>query len=193
MVRMSALRDREIWQLRVELLDVTPIVWRRLLVPATITLPKLHRVLQATMGWTDSHLHEFVMGGKRYGVPDPEWSAELPMIDERRVVLGRILDPDDRSFSYLYDFGDDWHHAVLVESRHVEQLPGQPVVTCTAGENACPPEDVGGPPGYSSFLEAMADPRHLEREDYLNWIGGRFDPGEFDVKAVNKVLAAMKI
>ena len=53
------------WQLRIELLDVRPLVWRRLRVPANITLPKLHRVFQTALGWTNSHLHQFKVGGHR--------------------------------------------------------------------------------------------------------------------------------
>lgn len=79
------------WQLRVELLDVSPLIWRRLTVPDSITLPALHQVLQVTLGWTDSHLHEFVINGTRYAVPDPDWSDELQQRDERRVILSKAL------------------------------------------------------------------------------------------------------
>jgi hypothetical protein len=63
------------WQLKIELLDVIPTVWRRLVVPETITLPILHRVFQAAIGWTNSHLHEFVIGGVRYCEPDPDFDG----------------------------------------------------------------------------------------------------------------------
>ena len=152
------------WQLRVELLEVTPRVWRRLVVPENIKLPALHRALQVSLGWTDSHLHQFNIAGRKYAVPDPEWADELGQLDERRIVLHKALGHESRCFDYLYDFGDSWHHVVLVEEQY-PSLPDQPMgIRCIDGENACPPEDVGGAHGYAQFLAAIADPRHEEHE-----------------------------
>jgi Plasmid pRiA4b ORF-3-like protein len=77
------------WQLRVELLEIAPVIWRRIIVPESITLPRLHRVLQASLGWTNSHLHEFIINGVRYSEPDPDGSEELHQVDERRMILHR--------------------------------------------------------------------------------------------------------
>lgn len=181
------------WQLRVELLDVTPTVWRRLLVPETITLPKLDRVLQAAVGWTNSHLHEFVIRGVRYSDPEPDFADELEHVDEKGVVLYQALGLDARCFDYVYDFGDDWHHVVLVEDQRATTSEAASTIRCIAGENACPPEDVGGTHGYAGFLEAIADPNHEEHSDYLRWVGGRFDPTRFDLGATNRALAKIKI
>jgi hypothetical protein len=137
------------WQLRIELLDVKPLVWRRLRVPANITLPKLHRVFQA--------------------------------------ALGRA----SRSFDYVYDFGDHWHHLVVVEDYRLEPT-ASPAALCLAGQNACPPEDVGGAPGYANFLAAIADPRHEEHQNHMAWCGGSFDPARFDQAAVNQALARVR-
>lgn len=181
------------WQLRVELLDVTPTVWRRLLVPETITLPKLDRVLQAAVGWTNSHLHEFVIRGVRYSDPDPDFADELEHVDEKGVVLYQALGLDARCFDYVYDFGDDWHHVVLVEDQRATTSEAASTIRCIAGENACPPEDVGGAHGYAGFLEAIAGPNHEDHSDYLRWVGGRFDPARFDLHATNRALAKIKI
>jgi hypothetical protein len=180
------------WQLRIELLDVKPAVWRRLLVPADIRLPRLHRVFQAALGWTNSHLHEFIINGARYADPDPEWMEELKQKDERRVPLATALGGESRAFEYCYDFGDGWHHSVVVEDPYVPPVAGT-VLQCLAGENACPPEDVGGPPGYADFLAAIADPRHEEHENFLAWRGGGFDAARFDRKAVNQALRKIKV
>lgn len=182
-----------VWQLRIELLDVQPLVWRRLLVPADITLPKLDRVIQTALGWTNSHLHEFVINGTHYAVLDPEWVDDLPHVDERRVVLHDALGRDTRCFDYVYDFGDGWHHLVLVEDLYPDNPKSVSSVQCIGGENACPPEDVGGAGGYVEFLAAIADPRHEEHENYLTWVGGSFDPTRFDRAAVNRALAKIKI
>ena len=180
------------WQLRIELLDVSPRVWRRLLVPSSIKLPALHRVFQAALGWTDSHLHEFVINGVRYAEPDPEWNDELKQVHERGVVLNAALGGESRCFDYLYDFGDHWHHAVLVEDTFI-QPQAEFRTQCIAGENACPPEDVGGAPGYADFLAAIADPRHEEHENYLAWCGGGFDPARFEREAVSQALGRIKV
>ena len=105
-------------------------------------------------------------------------------------MLSAALGRESRSFDYVYDFGDHWHHAILVESTRI-QPQAEFSIQCSAGENACPPEDVGGAPGYAGFLEAIADPRHDEHEDYLGWCGGDFDPARFDRAAVNRLLASV--
>jgi hypothetical protein len=89
---------------------IPPTVWRRLVVPETITLPKLHQVFQAALGWTNSHLHEFVIGGVRYSKPDPDFDDELGHVDGRGIKLHKALGIDARCFDYAYDFGDDWLH-----------------------------------------------------------------------------------
>lgn len=178
-------------QLRIELMDVVPHVWRRVIVPETVTLAKLHQILQAAMGWTDSHLHEYVIARKHYSIPDPDWPAEQPMHDERRVQLKPFIEARVRRFTYLYDFGDSWEHEITVEDLLLPKET-RPRLVCTAGENACPPEDVGGTGGYVSFLEAIADPQHEEHQAMLDWIGYPFDPGAFDLNAVNQRLARIK-
>jgi len=180
------------WQLRIELLDVKPLVWRRLLVPSSIKLPALHQVFQAALGWTNSHLHEFVIKGIRYAEPNTEWQEEFKQVDERDVSLSAALGRESRCFDYIYDFGDHWHHAVLVEDTRI-QSQADSAIRCLAGENACPPEDVGGAPGYAQFLAAIADPRHEEHASYLAWCGGSFDPGRFELDAVNRALASVQV
>jgi len=175
---------RRLVQLRVELRHLKPAIWRRLLVPDTITLARLHRVLQIAMGWTDSHLHEFDIGGARYGIPDPDWPDSPPVTPEGRVTLVRAIAPGVKQFGYLYDFGDNWEHTVRVEAVLDNEL-GAPAPICTDGANCCPPEDVGGVSGYLEFLQAIKDPMHEEHEDMLRWAGRHFDPAAIDIDAVN--------
>lgn len=178
-------------QLRVELLHVKPLVWRRVLVPETITLPKLHLVLQWAMGWANSHLHEYEIARRRYGMLDDEWEVDDPPIDERRVRLKPLIEDGLRRFTYLYDFGDHWEHRVVVEDLLMPKA-GAPLITCTAGENACPPEGVGSTSGYADFLDIIADPSHEEHKDTLRWVGGAFDPTAFSVADANERLASIK-
>jgi hypothetical protein len=180
-------------QLRVELRDVKPLVWRRLLVPETVTLAKLHVILQWTMGWTNSHLHEYEIARRRYGIPDDDnnWPGAEPLADERRARLKPLIESGLRRFTYQYDFGDSWEHVIKVEDL-VPLKSGTPPIICLAGANACPPEDVGGYSGYAEFLAALADPAHEEHAHMLSWAGGAFDPTAFDLAEINANLATIK-
>ena len=112
-----------------------------------------------------------------------------PPRDERRVALDKALGHPARCFEYVYDFGDDWHHAVIVEDQNIRIKPDHAGLLVIDGANACPPEDVGGAGGYADFLEALADPGHEEHESYRTWIGGPFDSTLFHLPAANLRLA----
>jgi hypothetical protein len=185
------LNPQTLLQLRVELRGIEPVIWRCVLVPDTITLVKLHAVIQAAMGWWDSHLHEFDIAGLRYGMTDPEWDMDLELIDEARKKLLKVLG-NRRQFDYLYDFGDSWLHRITLE-RTLPMTKPQRYAVCVAGENACPPEDVGGVPGYYDFLHVISNPDHEEHEEMLEWCGGSFNPLHFDIDATNTVLKHIKL
>lgn len=129
------------YSLRIELRHSEPMIWRRLLVPSTITLPKLHRAIQGAMGWANSHLHQFHIGDGCYSEPDPYGDGRL--IDEKGIKLSTLLVGQVREFIYEYDFGDDWQHRIVLE-QSLEAHPSWKGSLCTAGQRACPPEDVGG-------------------------------------------------
>ncbi|MFG1843274.1 plasmid pRiA4b ORF-3 family protein [Micromonospora sp. NPDC049175] len=173
---------RQIFQLKMSLAGVRPPVWRRVLVPAGYTLDRLHRVVQHAMGWRDCHLHSFEIDAMPYGEPDPD--GELALHDEMDVRLDAVLGKGSR-FSYTYDFGDWWEHDLVVEDALTAD-PDERYPVCLDGERACPPEGVGGPPGYQALLVALADdgaaagpvdPRHATLRD---WAGSTFDPSRFD-------------
>jgi hypothetical protein len=189
---MAARRNSasRIYTLRVELQYIEPLIWRRLHVPTNIPLPRLHSVLQVAMGWTDSHLHSFHIGDRVYS--NSEDLEELNMLAEKGQVLGVLMGETIREFSYEYDFGDGWEHRIVVESIG-KPVPDWPYPLCVAGERACPPEDVGGIPGYEEFLEAIANPDHEEHESMLVWVGGAFDPEGFDINCVNRELRRLRL
>ena len=180
-----------VYDLTVDLLQITPRVWRRVLVPEWITLAQLHQVVQIAMGWTDSHLHQFVIAGARYGIPDDDW-PEVEFIDDRLAVLGSCVGSSVREFVYEYDFGDGWTHSVRVEATPpMDDLHRYPL--CVDGANACPPEDIGGTQGYEAFLQAIRTPSHRDHGEMLRWCGGAFDPKGFDLNSVNAKLRRMRI
>jgi hypothetical protein len=181
-------RKTNIFQLKIALAGIRPPVWRRVLVPGEITLAELHDVVQVAMGWADTHLHEFEIGNTRYGTPDPDWDAD-DVKDEARAKLSRLAAAGSK-FRYTYDFGDGWRHDITVE-KVLAPEPGARYPACSAGRRACPPEDVGGPWSYPEFLAAFDDSKHPEHDHWSDWIGGGFDPDEFDLPAANAVLARL--
>jgi hypothetical protein len=175
-------------QLRVQLAEVHPPVWRRLLVPGSVRLAKLHVMLQAAMGWTDSHLHSFRIGAELFGMQFDDYPDEE--IDEKSVtVVGAVK--GHRRFVYEYDFGDSWEHDVVVEASWT-MATGLKFAVCVDGQSACPPEDCGGPSGYALMLEALADPAHEEHDDFVRWLGGSFDPEAFDLAVANAALQRVR-
>lgn len=169
-----------------------PSIWRRIQVRSDATLGELHAILQMAMGWTNSHLHQFIVGKRPnfvfIGARGPYADDDMmDMMNEGEIVISQVLPAARTKMVYEYDFGDSWEHELVVE-KIVQAEAGVHYPRCVAGENACPPEDVGGVWGYADFLEAINDPDHEQHEDMLEWAGGEFDPQEFDLDLVNKRL-----
>jgi hypothetical protein len=210
---MAQKRIRKAYQLKVTLTSIRPPVWRRVVVPGDFCLDELHWVIQFAMGWTNSHLHQFVF---KTPVPPPapadlrrvmtsgDFAAvnisamrgervftDLSTVDdmgdgenETGVRLDRVAPAAKGKFRYEYDFGDDWVHDVLVE----KMTPMDPSATyprCLAGKRSCPPEDCGGPWGYADLLDAISDRSHERHAELKEWLGDEFDPERFDIDAVN--------
>jgi Plasmid pRiA4b ORF-3-like protein len=176
-------------QLRIKLDEVEPAVVRRVEVPLTIRLDRLHLVLQAAMGWTNSHLYEIRARGTGWGLPDPDFDGG-PLDARKARLIDVIEDTGVRSFKYLYDFGDGWEHAVRIE-RITGAIPGIAYPRLIDAIGRCPPEDVGGPPGYHDFLEAIADPDHEQHADSVTWVGGHFDPAVVDTDRLMRAVDAL--
>jgi hypothetical protein len=151
-------------------------------------MAKLANILLAAMGWSNSHLHAFTVGDRRYGMNYDDYPEGE--IDEKSVTVLQAL-REERPFTFEYDFGDSWEHEVVVEEVTWSYL-GLKYGVCLDGANACPPDDVGGAWGYREFLSAIADPSHEEHASYLEWIGGPFDPTKFDLGDVNAALQKIR-
>jgi hypothetical protein len=172
-------KQPKIYQLKMRLKHIRPPIWRRVQVCSNTPLLELHAILQAAMGWTDSHLHQFVVGDTYYGQPEIDEFGDPNLKDERKARLDQLLSNSRRRIIYEYDFGDGWEHEILLE-KVLEPVSRVKYPRCIGGARACPPEDCGGTGGYIDFLAAISDPEHEEHEEYLEWIGGSFDPEEFD-------------
>jgi hypothetical protein len=177
--------NQRFYLLKIQLLDTEPAIWRRFVVPANITLDRLHDVIQIVMGWTDSHLHEFTIGNKRY-TEYPE-SKDDGLVSGR-YRLGNLIKQKGRTFHYLYDFGGSWEHELVLEESRYFNPDLRSGLACLEGERACPPEDVGGIPGYFEFCNALKDPSHEGHESYMEWSGGDFDSERFDPEWVSSEL-----
>jgi hypothetical protein len=177
------------YQIKVTLNGSKPPIWRRLLVPESISLGDLHVVLQVSFGWTDSHLHQFIAKGKFYGQPDPEFGVNA--INESRVSLGEVLAAAKDAMVYEYDFGDCWEHKIVLE-KILANSEESSKPSCIAGSRACPPEDCGGVWGYANLMETIADPSHPDHEEMIEWLGDDFDPEYFDLAEINEDLNDIK-
>ncbi len=176
--RRSQLPFNTVLQILIELEGVEPTVWRRVLVPETFFWSDLHPVLQAAMGWGMEHEYEFILEEKHGHEPDHGVNGNTRVLDTVKA---------EESFEYLYDPEDEWRHKVTIE----EVVPRNELMeypVCVAGENACPPEECGGPEGYSDLLECLADPECEDHANVMEWIGGFFDPTGFDANYVNQEL-----
>jgi len=143
------------------------------------------------MGWSDSHLHQFIVGRTYYGVPSRDDFLDKDLKDEKKMKLDQVVSRPKQKVIYEYDFGDGWEHEVLLEKISSPEA-GVRYPRCIAGARACPPEDCGGVGGYADFLAAIRDPNHKEHDEYLEWIGGEFDPEKFELDEVDAELRHIK-
>ncbi len=190
--------QREVFQLKVVLEDSKPPIWRRVLVPAALTLFELHHVIQLAMGWQNQHLYQFVVGTHQEGLHyygdtvllDVDWwlQAQGQFVDDGKARLDHLLVNDRDWIRYVYDMGDGWQHRITLETILVQPLRQARIPRCIGGRRACPPEDIGGMPGYERALMIQADPTHPEHAEMMEWLEGPIDPTAFDCKAADAVL-----
>lgn len=173
--------------LKITLDDIEPAVMRRVVVPADIRLDRLHLVIQAAMGWTNSHLYEYQIGGASWGELDPDGFYEDPLEAKKGRLNSVLADAGRKTFSYLYDFGDGWSHTVKLE-KIAPGIQGDANLILLDAVGRCPPEDCGGVGGYENLLQILADPDHKEHEETLTWCGGPFNPRQPNLPALEAAL-----
>ncbi len=185
--KLTAPQKRRVLQFQVELLEIEPLVWRRIQIDSASNFWDLHVAIQDAMGWLDYHLHRFEIRGKgkrdEYHIGMPDFYRELH--DFKEVFPGWEV-PVEEHFNdlgvtagYLYDYGDCWMHRVVLEGYIVKDEGGKYPV-CLAGERSCPPEDCGGVGGYYDLLSILRDPEHEEYEETRVWAGENWSPEDFD-------------
>ena len=180
----------KIYQIQVALKECKPKIWRRLLIPSNLLLSDLHKIIQTAMGWTNTHLHQFIKNRTYYTVKmegDDMWD-EMDNVDYKKMKISDLLTKEKERISYEYDFGDGWQHEVILEKiLPVDDTIKYPI--CLTGKMNCPPEDCGGVWGYENMLEILKQPKHEEYEELVEWLGDEdFDPEYFDKEEVNELL-----
>jgi len=175
----------QVYQFKIILSDIKPPIWRRIQIPETYSFWDLHVAITDAMGWADYHLHEFqmkdlsTMEEVRIGMPDEDEDWGIETLLDYKQKISDYFSMENKKAIYLYDFGDGWHHILQLEKIiPKEKNTNYPI--CTSGKRACPPEDCGGIGGYEDILKIMKNPKHKEYKDMITWLGGKFDPENFD-------------
>jgi len=191
--------DSQNIQMKISLDYITPLIWRRFIVNDSITLHRFHQIIQVIMGWTDSHLYSFNINKIEYQFPDKENDSfykdlvfGTPPANSKKIKLSELNLKPKQKMKYIYDFGDDWAHTILIE-KILEIDEGLKTPICIDGERNNPPEDCGSVPGYERILEVLQKKNRTEEDkELIEWVGEDFNPEEFDVKDKNKLLQPKK-
>ncbi len=181
--------DRQIYQIQVALKNFKPKIWRRILVPSNLLLSDFHKIIQTSMGWTNSHLHQFIKDQTYYTVrmKDDDMWEDMNSVDYKKMKIFDLLTVEKEKIIYEYDFGDGWEHEIILEKiLPVDKKLKYPI--CLAGKMNCPPEDCGGVWGYAEMIEILKQPKHEEYENIIEWLGDELDPEYFDKEEVNEYL-----
>jgi len=187
---MAKKKYSQVYQFKITLDGIKPPIWRRIQVPETYTFWGLHVAIQDAMGWDDYHLHEFEMVNPstdlkaNIGIPVQDEVFDREVLPGGKQKIADFFSMENRTASYVYDFGDSWEHKIQLEKILLREK-GVEYPKCIKGKRACPPEDCGGVWGYAELLEIIRDPKHEEYEEMLEWVGGEFDPEHFDVEEVS--------
>lgn len=190
---LEAALTPQCFTLKISLQDIEPEIWRLVEVPSTLTLPQLHETIQTVMGWEDYHLHQFSKG-KTYYMSEEQleeqmsWSSNC--VDYTDVAIGELLARKRSKICYEYDFGDGWEHDIILEAQRPYKANERPRIFLIDGANACPPEDCGGSSGYMALKDAMKNKRTKAYKEYVEWLGGPFDPQAFgdDKEEINEMM-----
>jgi len=179
-------RYNQVYQFNITLKHIEPKIWRVIQVPETYTFWDLHVAIQDVMGWTDYHLHEFIVKDPltrkkiTISIPTEEESFVEETIPDWKVMIADCFSTRNKNADYNYDFGDDWQHIIKLE-KILPKEKEQTYPRCIAGERACPPEDCGSIPGYEKILDMLKnpDPENEEYQETMKWLGDSYDPEHF--------------
>lgn len=178
----------KILQLKIFLKDINPLIWRRFFVRDDLNFQEFHEIIQDIMGWEGYHLYRFEIDGINIEPPSDDYIPEKEGDeDSRKIKLFKYLNLKGIRFNYVYDFGDDWKHEVIVEN--VLDFEDRYLPFCLEGERSCPPEDCGGVFGYMELLKILKNKNHPKYDWFVNkWLPPDFDSEKFDLNKINNLL-----
>ncbi|RFM34436.1 plasmid pRiA4b ORF-3 family protein [Chitinophaga silvisoli] len=184
-----------LYQFHISLTDSDPLIWRRIIVPVDLNLYQFHLAIQGAFGWENCHLFLFSKSGFSdkvcYGIPGDDIN-DGNIIEAKDVMVSQVIKKEGQKYCYIYDFGDKWYHQVILEKieKDIIDFP-----YCLDGSGACPPEDIGGLSGYYYMLEILSKRSHPEKAMYKEMLGigtgKKWDPGECNIKEINKRLVLL--
>lgn len=187
---------RRDYLLKVQLLYVEPGIHRLFAVPGTVTLDRLHDILQIMMGWQDIHLYEFRIAGRVFA-EDQDYVQKTGGCHAGEYRLADVLGDDCSNFEYIYDFDARWEHLISIEDccyvqanddLKMDQFFFDLPFRCIDGARACPPEDVGGIDGYYEFCKSVKDQERLDHAECKQWYEALpYCCGEYDCEAFDPV------
>lgn len=183
------------YQFKIQLKGISnPTVWRRILVPSELTFDDLHQIIQVVFGWENSHLYFFSPSGYQSNLfiqsfEDDDLLNE-DALDSFETKLSEIFTVEKQTFTYIYDFGDNWHHKITLEKILSDETISIPQLI--KGKGACLPEDCGGAQGYEELKEILADKKHPQHKEMRTWLGlsarETWNAEEFDIETYKNIL-----
>ena len=179
----------QVFEIQIILRGSKPKIWRRMLIPSDLPLSDFHEVIQTSMGWQDSHLHQFEKNNIYYTmkIEGDDFYDNKKKKDYKDLVVSDLLTKKHDRITYEYDSEDRWEHDIFLE----EIVPSDSQTKyplCIEGKMSCPPEDCGGIQGYHDILVIIKNPEHIYYENYKDWLDEDFDPEYFDLEEVNRRL-----
>lgn len=183
-----------ILQLRINLESTNPEIYRQVQVLESTSFFELHHIIQIAMGWTTSHMHEFIVNGYHIGTPGEGYKNskfETEILNDMELTLKLVGISAGDEFEYEYDFGDGWKHKITVE-KVLEKDSATVYPLCIDGQLSCPSEDCGGIHGFYNMLAIIKNKTHPEYKETVQWLGKTYDPNKFEITTVNKKLSTIK-
>ncbi|MGG1630210.1 plasmid pRiA4b ORF-3 family protein [Rossellomorea sp. NRS-1567] len=180
--------EKRTFQLKISIKGAKPPIWRRVLIPNTLSFHQLHEVIQTVMGWTNTHLYSFQGRPGVFEYPDEEYEFRSDLArDSKIAIIGNFIVSEKETISYTYDLGDNWEHQILLERITGDQRLTFPV--CIKGKRNCPIEDSGGIHHYQHVLKVLSNTEKMDEDaQFFRERFGDHDPEKFDLEETNEML-----
>jgi Plasmid pRiA4b ORF-3-like protein len=183
--------QNRVLELKIWIRGVRPIIWRRVRVPSTLSLSRLHLVIQVCFGWRGHSTHLFQKGKLWIGPAGLGFEeTRFPFEDEEQVACGGVFSRPGQYIDYHYDFSSQWVVRIRLEPHATDSLEESfagPL--CLAGEWASPPEGISGPSAFRHAIQLLGFPDHIDFEDARQVLGPQSRRREFAPERINRKLA----